>query len=69
MAIIRVYRHVRLCAACFLSCLVTCVSAVSAPALDRPNILILLTDDQRWDTICANNPSQKIALFDLFDAE
>lgn len=26
----------------------------------RPNILILLTDDQRWDTIGVNNPALKI---------
>jgi len=61
MSIMRIYHHIHLCAACFMSCLVTCASAGAAPALGRPNILILLTDDQRWDTIGANNPSLKIA--------
>ncbi len=42
--------------------LLMAVAAVAAPArelsaADRPNILFILTDDQRWDTMrCAGNP-------------
>jgi len=36
-------------------------AADSSRVTVRPNILILLTDDQRWDTIGVNNPALKIA--------
>jgi arylsulfatase A-like enzyme len=36
-------------------------AADSSIATLRPNILILLTDDQRWDAIGVNNPALKIA--------
>lgn len=35
-------------------------AAGSSSAALRPNILILLTDDQRWDAIGVNNPALKI---------
>lgn len=36
------------------------LAAVSSDVKVQPNILIFLTDDQRWDTIGVNNPALKI---------
>ena len=34
-------------------------STVAALAAERPNVLVILTDDQRWDASCTGNPYLK----------
>ncbi len=47
----------RFCAACIAAVVAVCTAAGTAAAVDRPNFLFLLTDDQRADTIRAlGNP-------------
>ena len=47
----------RLPLACFLFCVTTASFVATAPA-QHPNVVFILTDDQRWDTISLNERSQ-----------
>ncbi len=43
------------------SCLVVCLTAILIPlvrAAERPNVLVILTDDQGWADIGYNNPGK-----------
>jgi N-acetylglucosamine-6-sulfatase len=64
------YRILKLCFAAAFACFLPACAISRATAPTRPNVLVILTDDQRWDAMsCAGHPFLKTPNIDRIATE
>lgn len=63
-------RSFSVCGLALLAVVISVLACTSVPAASRPNVLVIITDDQRWDALsCAGHPLLKTPNLDRLASE